>query len=87
MYTTRALRTRTHKYVWNLTDVDELYDLTLDPGEKHNRIADPAYAELLKAMRERLYERLIETGDRFAGSQWMKRQLLEGRKHVPVERI
>ena len=87
LYTTRALRTRTHKYVWNLTDVDELYDLTLDPGEKHNRIADPAYAELLKAMRERLYERLIETGDRFAGSQWMKRQLLEGRKHVPVERI
>lgn len=87
LYTTRALRTRTHKYVWNLTDIDELYDLTLDPGEKCNRIADPAYAELLKALRERLYERLNETGDRFVNSQWMKRQLLEGEKHVPKERI
>ena len=86
LYTTRAIRTRTHKYVWNLTDIDELYDLSADPGEKHNLIADPAYAELIHSLRGRLYEQLKATGDRYVGSEWMKRQLLEDRKYIPQNR-
>ena len=82
LYTTRAIRTRTHKYVWNLTDVDELYDLRTDPGEKHNRIADPEYAPIVKALRRRLHALLIENKDRFAGNEWMKRQLLEDKKLI-----
>ena len=85
LYTTRALRTRTHKYVWNPTDVDELYDLEKDPGEKTNLIAEKEYAELIQKMRLRLHERLMETKDRFAGNEWMKRQLLEGKKYIPWE--
>jgi len=83
LYTTRALRTRTHKYVWNLTDIDEFYDLVNDPGEKKNLICDPAFKDMVSSFRRRLYERLIETGDRFAGNEWMKRQLLEDKVYLP----
>ncbi len=51
----RMLRTRTHKYVRRYPyGADELYDLAADPGEKHNRIDDPAYQELALAMFRRL---------------------------------
>ncbi len=83
LYTTRALRTKTHKYVWNLTDVDEFYDLTLDKGEKVNRIACPEYYPTIQSMRRRLAELLIASGDRFARSSFARVQLLEDRKHIP----
>ena len=82
LYTTRAIRTKRYKYVWNLTDTDEFYDLEADPGEKNNLIARPDAQETIHTLRRKLYEMLMETGDRFAGSQWMKRQLLEDRKLV-----
>ncbi|MBQ3079647.1 MAG: sulfatase-like hydrolase/transferase [Clostridia bacterium] len=83
LYTTRAIRTRTHKYVWNLTDVDEFYDLTLDPGEKHNRIANPECTEIIRILRRRLSQLLIENGDRYAGNEWMKKQLREDKIYIP----
>jgi arylsulfatase A-like enzyme len=43
-YTQRSVRTRTHKYVFNGFDVDELYDLAKDPNELVNVADDPAYA-------------------------------------------
>ena len=82
LYTTRAIRTCRHKYVWNLTDIDELYDLKKDPGEKRNLIKEPELQPVIKVLRRRLYELLKDTGDRFVGSDWMKRQLLEGKKHL-----
>lgn len=36
----RSIRTKEYRYVWNLTDVDELYALPEDPGEKRNLAAD-----------------------------------------------
>jgi len=83
LYTTRAIRTRTHKYVWNLTDIDEFYDLEKDPGEKHNLIANPEYQSVIRILRRRLYQLLSENGDRFVTNEWMKRQLLEDRIHMP----
>ena len=83
LYTTRAIRTRTHKYVWNLTDVDEFYDLEKDPGEKHNRIANEECKGIIRILRRRLYALLIENGDRFAPNEWMKKQLLEDKIHIP----
>ena len=80
LFSARAIRTKTHKYVWNLTDTDELYDLVNDPGEKHNLINEPQNAELVKELRLKLYEQLVAQKDRFAGNEWMKRQLLEGKK-------
>lgn len=35
-------------------DADQLYDLEADPGEQRNLAADPAYADVLKEMRQRL---------------------------------
>jgi arylsulfatase A-like enzyme len=59
----RALRTRSAKYVLNPCDVDELYDLTTDPGELRNLAEDPAGAGLLRQMRSRMLERMRSTGD------------------------
>lgn len=66
------------KYVWNLTDVDELYDLELDPGELVNRINDDAYAEQVAVLRRELYNELKRCSDGIIG--WTGRQLTEGRK-------
>lgn len=80
LYTTRAIRTDRYKYVWNLTDTDELYDLSSDPDEKVNLIKSEECQPLVHTLRRRLYELLTSTGDRFAGNEWMKRQLLEDKK-------
>lgn len=80
LYTQRMIRTKEWKYVWNLTDVDELYDLCRDPHELHNRIADPAESSVLRGLRARLYEVLRQDGDPMVRSGWLKRQLLEGEK-------
>jgi len=82
LYTQRMIRTDRWKYVWNLTDVDELYDLETDPGELVNRIGDERAAGTARELRLRLYETLRADGDGF-DNEWMRRQLLEGRKPVP----
>jgi arylsulfatase A-like enzyme len=57
------VRTDTHKYVRRLYESDELYDLVADPGERHNRIADPALRETLLLLKERMLTFFLETGD------------------------
>jgi arylsulfatase A-like enzyme len=79
LYSQRMVRDARWKYVWNAVDVDELYDLEADPGELHNRTADPTCSEDLRRLRHRLVEWMQETGDRLL-NQWTKTQLLEGRK-------
>jgi len=54
LYTQRMLRTEGWKYVWNTTDVDELYDLNADPDELVNRIYDPELQPTVNAFRHRL---------------------------------
>jgi arylsulfatase A-like enzyme len=56
-------RTRDHKYVRRLYERDELYDLRADPAELCNRIDDPAHADVLAGMRDRLLTHLLETTD------------------------
>ncbi|MBO9610287.1 MAG: sulfatase-like hydrolase/transferase [Paenibacillaceae bacterium] len=68
------------KLVWNPTDVDELYDLQQDPAELNNRIGDAAVQDIVAALRSRLYEVLLQEGDRVVANPWMKRQLLGGHK-------
>lgn len=82
LYSTRMIRDERFKYVWNLTDVDELYDLESDPGEKVNLIAQPDHQPRIADMRRALYEELRSHGDRFVNSDWIQRQLLQGKKHV-----
>jgi hypothetical protein len=42
---------------------ERLYDLALDPGEKHDLSASPAHAATLDAMRDRLETWMEETAD------------------------
>jgi arylsulfatase A-like enzyme len=56
-------RTRDHKYVRRLYELDELYDLRRDPQELTNRIDDPALAGVLAELRMRLLTFVTETCD------------------------
>lgn len=80
LYTQRMIRTAEWKYIWNLTDTDELYDLAADPAELVNRIGDPRHAALVAKLRRRLYDTLKADGDAIVANEWTERQLLQGRK-------
>jgi arylsulfatase A-like enzyme len=64
-YHGKAIMCRTHdfKYVQRLYEQDELYDLRSDPGEQHNVIDDPANAEALARLKDRLLRWHLETND------------------------
>ncbi len=79
LYTARSIRTQRWKYVWNLTDIDELYDLWRDPGEKINLIAELEGSELLADLRHDLWIDLVAFQDPFTKSSWLKHQLLDGK--------
>lgn len=80
LFTQRMIRTRSWKYVWNPTDVDELYDLTADPEELANRIDDATLVDVLQDLRIRLYQHLLDEGDSIVGNDWMAAQLIRGTK-------
>lgn len=79
LFTERSICDGNYKYVWNLTDTDELYDLREDPYELHNIIHDESRADDLAALRVHLYEELTRCEDPIARS-WTSDQLLKGRK-------
>lgn len=80
LYTQRMLRTRRWKYIYNSTDVDELYDLQRDPYELTNRATDPTCTDVLADLRHRLVDELTAWGDPLMGPTWLRRQLQEGLK-------
>lgn len=51
------------KYVYRLYEEDELYDLEEDPTELHNRIGEPEQKDRVNAMKLRILDWMIETGD------------------------
>jgi arylsulfatase A-like enzyme len=75
LYTQRMVRDNEWKYIWNTADVDELYCLCTDPAELVNRIYDPHCNEILKNMRRKLHDILINEGDGLLKSHWMRDQL------------
>jgi arylsulfatase A-like enzyme len=78
-YCNRSIRTEKYRYIWNLTDVDELYDITNDPGELRNIANTPGVENTLRELRLKLYEKLVFYNDPFACG-WVAKQLTEGRK-------
>jgi arylsulfatase A-like enzyme len=56
-------RTEDYKYVRRFYESDELYDLRSDPRETINRIADPALADVLVGLKDRLLTFYQETCD------------------------
>ena len=82
LYCNRMLRGDRYKYIWNLTDIDEFYDLETDPGEKVNLIADAQYADTIAEMRKALHAELLAHGDPLVRMGWVSAQLLEGKQHL-----
>ena len=80
LYTQRMIRNHDWKYIWNTTDIDELYDLRNDPYELKNCIDDISHQVILSELREKLYWQLYKEGDGLVRSDWLKTQLLKGRK-------
>jgi arylsulfatase A-like enzyme len=78
LYSVRCIKTDGYKYVWNLSDIDEFYDLTADPYELNNIIYDKSKSELIANLRVKLYKELDKCGDPMIN--WTKDQLLKGRK-------
>ncbi|MHB1318344.1 MAG: sulfatase/phosphatase domain-containing protein, partial [Anaerolineae bacterium] len=83
LYVQRMLRDRRFKYVWNPTDVDELYDLENDPCELENLVGRSDSQEVLRSMRTRLLELLSEQRDDIVAKPWLRSQLATGRKLGP----
>lgn len=81
LFTQRCIRTEKWKYIWNLTDVDELYDLENDCGEKINLIKRENMKEAVAWLRKTLHEELLRLDDPFVKSGWLNKQLLENRKY------
>jgi arylsulfatase A-like enzyme len=78
-YSSRMVRDRRWKYVWNATAEDELYDLQADPGETTSRIADPVCRKQLVRLRTRLIAWMEQTHDALL-NPWVRKQIGEGLK-------
>jgi len=62
----RMVRTRTHKFVYNVADRCELYDLANDPHELQNIVDDPEVTDVKDDLKQRLLAHLQDTRDREA---------------------
>ena len=80
LYTQRMIFDGRFKYIWNLTDMDELYDLEEDPDELDNRIYKESYKAIISNLRKKLYEVLVKEGDGLVKGNWLKNQLLYDKK-------
>lgn len=77
-YPQRMIRTTCYKLVVNPPDNNELYYLSTDPDEMHNRYGHPEYTEVRRELLHRLYTILRERGDNFY--HWMTSMFEVGEK-------
>jgi len=59
----RMVRTRDYKFVFNLSDVGELYDLVEDPHEMNNLFGEEAYEEIQETLMQKMQEHMERVGD------------------------
>jgi arylsulfatase A-like enzyme len=62
-YEQRMVRTRTHKFVYNLSDIGELYDMVNDPWEMHNLIDLPETREIQDALIAVMRDHMVRLND------------------------
>jgi len=62
-YTNRMVRTKNFKFVYNPTDIDELYDLNEDPYELHNLADCPEMKEVKEQMLITMWENAYQYED------------------------
>ena len=82
LYTQRMIRNEKYKYVWNPTDMDELYDMENDPAELVNLALCQEYGDVLKTLRADLLTELDAVQDCTVRSKWLRDQLANNRKTV-----
>jgi uncharacterized sulfatase len=66
----RCIVSGKHKFVVNLLDTDELYDLERDPHELENRIDDPQCAAIREQLHDKLLAWMERSHDPFRGPNW-----------------
>ena len=71
------IRTKNWKYIWNLTDIDELYFLEKDPSELENLTDKKEYQEIQTKLKHDLYQYLIHHKDDILKQPWLTHQLIE----------
>ena len=71
----RMIRTRTHKFVYNRTDIGELYDLVNDPWEMKNLIDLPETKAIQGELIDIMYEHMVRLKDPARGQ-------FDGIRHV-----
>ena len=69
----RSIRTRTHSYVYNGFDYDELYDLQADPHEMINLANSADHADTRRQLMRRIWQFGRDTGDLCTNSYIMVR--------------
>ena len=62
-YEQRMIRTRTHKFVYNHSDIGELYDMVNDPWEMTNLIDLPETKALQDELIAEMREHMVRLGD------------------------
>ena len=80
LFTQRMIRTAEWKYIWNATDIDELYDIQNDPGELNNLIRNKELLPVITELRKKLYDYLKTMNDPLVNNEWMQNQLLNNGK-------
>jgi arylsulfatase A-like enzyme len=68
----RGIRTEQYKYTWRPRDLDELYDMQADPGERNNLVHCPEHRGVIAELKQKL-------------DAWMEREgdYLYFAKHIP----
>jgi len=59
----RMIRTRTHKLVYNISDIGELYDMVADPWEMRNLIDMPETKAIQDELMRRMREHMVRLED------------------------
>ena len=63
------VRDEQYKYIYCPDEFDELYDMDADPGETANLADDPAMADVVRRMRDRMLEWLSRTTDQIPADE------------------
>jgi arylsulfatase A-like enzyme len=74
-YEQRIVRTRRHKFVYNRSDMGELYDLDEDPWEMHNRFDLPQWQAVQEELIDRMRAHMVRLDDPILGT-------FDGIRHV-----
>jgi len=83
-FTQRMIVDDRYKYVWNLGDLDECYDLEADPHELCNLISDPRSSSLLYRLQLELLEWMRQTKD--PALDYYLRHLAHSNPQFPIEK-